>query len=64
MAPSQGWLHRLYDRPTAERQRVEGVMPGQVAAVSRNEVYSFSKPNRDSITLLTGLGVEGDVRAR
>jgi Uncharacterized protein conserved in bacteria len=63
MAPSQGWLHRLYDRPTAERQRVEGVMPGQVAAVSRNEVYSFSKPNRDSITLLTGLGVEGDVHA-
>ncbi|MFD5300053.1 MOSC domain-containing protein [Streptomyces mutabilis] len=38
-------------------------MPGQVAAVSRNEVYSFSKPNRDSITLLTGLGVEGDVHA-
>ncbi|MFJ8810756.1 MOSC domain-containing protein [Streptomyces sp. NPDC102490] len=38
-------------------------MPGQVAAVSRNEVYSFSKPNRDAITLLTGLGVEGDVHA-
>ncbi|GAA3476173.1 MOSC domain-containing protein [Streptomyces yanii] len=38
-------------------------MTGQVAAVSRNEVYSFSKPNRDSITLLTGLGVEGDVHA-
>ncbi|MFF7441720.1 MOSC domain-containing protein [Streptomyces sp. NPDC008122] len=38
-------------------------MRGQVAAVSRNEAYSFSKPNRDSITLLTGLGVEGDVHA-
>ncbi|MFD8525518.1 MOSC domain-containing protein [Streptomyces capillispiralis] len=38
-------------------------MPGQVAAVSRNEAYSFSKPNRDAITLLTGLGVEGDVHA-
>lgn len=38
-------------------------MSGQVAAVSRNEVYSFSKPNRDSITLLEGLGVEGDVHA-
>lgn len=38
-------------------------MTGQVAAVSRNEVYSFSKPNRDSIRLLTGLGVEGDVHA-
>ncbi|MGW7226599.1 MOSC domain-containing protein [Streptomyces cyaneofuscatus] len=38
-------------------------MPGQVTAVSRNEGYSFSKPNRDSISLLTGLGVEGDVHA-
>ncbi|MDX2919016.1 hypothetical protein PV370_13745 [Streptomyces sp. NE06-03C] len=38
-------------------------MPGQVTAVSRNERYSFSKPNRDSIRLLTGLGVEGDVHA-
>ncbi len=26
-------------------------------------MYSFTKPNRDSITLLTGLGVEGDVHA-
>lgn len=32
-------------------------MSAQVAAVSRNEVYSFSKPTRDSIRLLTGLGV-------
>jgi MOSC domain-containing protein YiiM len=36
---------------------------GTVAAVSRNEVYSFTKPNRDEIVLLTGLGVEGDVHA-
>ncbi|MFF4326536.1 MOSC domain-containing protein [Streptomyces sp. NPDC001591] len=35
----------------------------QVAAVSSNGVYSFTKPNRESITLLTGLGVEGDVHA-
>ncbi|MFG2295685.1 MOSC domain-containing protein [Streptomyces sp. NPDC048603] len=34
-----------------------------VAAVSSNAEYSFSKPNRDSITLLAGLGVEGDVHA-
>ncbi|WP_424215027.1 MOSC domain-containing protein [Streptomyces sp. BI20] len=34
-----------------------------VTAVARNEVYSFTKPNRGSITLLTGLGVEGDVHA-
>ncbi|WSY36521.1 MOSC domain-containing protein [Streptomyces sp. NBC_00887] len=26
-------------------------------------MYSFTKPNRDSVTLLTGLGVEGDVHA-
>jgi len=38
-------------------------MTGAVTAVSRNEVYSFTKPNRDSITLLAGLGVEGDVHA-
>ncbi|MGW1139629.1 MOSC domain-containing protein [Streptomyces zhihengii] len=38
-------------------------MAGRVAAVSRNETYSFSKPNHGSITLLAGLGVEGDVHA-
>ncbi|WP_181359311.1 MOSC domain-containing protein [Streptomyces sporangiiformans] len=38
-------------------------MTGAVTAVSSNGVYSFSKPNRDSITLLAGLGVEGDVHA-
>ncbi|MER7836800.1 MOSC domain-containing protein [Streptomyces sp. NPDC096040] len=38
-------------------------MNGVVTAVSRNEVYSFTKPNRESITLLAGLGVEGDVHA-
>ncbi|MET9954238.1 MOSC domain-containing protein [Streptomyces sp. NPDC006339] len=36
---------------------------GIVTAVSSNGVYSFTKPNRDSITLLAGLGVEGDVHA-
>ncbi|WUH64522.1 MOSC domain-containing protein [Streptomyces sp. NBC_00441] len=34
-----------------------------MTAVSRNETYSFTKPNRDSVTLLAGLGVEGDVHA-
>lgn len=38
-------------------------MSGTVTAVSSNGEYSFSKPNRPSITLLTGLGVEGDVHA-
>ncbi|MBT2470936.1 MOSC domain-containing protein [Streptomyces sp. ISL-66] len=35
----------------------------RVAAVSSNGVYSFTKPTRESITLLEGLGVEGDVHA-
>ncbi|MET9359674.1 MOSC domain-containing protein [Streptomyces sp. NPDC006632] len=36
---------------------------GTVTAVSSNGVYSFTKPNRESITLLPGLGVAGDVHA-
>ncbi|MER6202009.1 MOSC domain-containing protein [Streptomyces sp. NPDC001586] len=38
-------------------------MYGTVTAVSSNSEYSFTKPNRDSITLLAGLGVEGDIHA-
>ncbi|GGZ30074.1 MOSC domain-containing protein [Streptomyces inusitatus] len=38
-------------------------MTGRITAVSRDETYTFSKTNRDSITLLAGLGVEGDVHA-
>jgi MOSC domain-containing protein YiiM len=38
-------------------------MSGTVTAVSSNGEYSFTKPNRDSIVLLAGLGVEGDVHA-
>ncbi|MFI7504950.1 MOSC domain-containing protein [Streptomyces sp. NPDC049687] len=38
-------------------------MSGSVSAVSRKGTYSFTKPNRDSITLVAGLGVEGDVHA-
>ncbi|WP_421107582.1 MOSC domain-containing protein [Streptomyces sp. NEAU-S77] len=38
-------------------------MSGLVTAVSSNSEYSFTKPNRESITLLAGLGVEGDVHA-
>ncbi|WP_063764507.1 MOSC domain-containing protein, partial [Streptomyces sp. NRRL S-481] len=38
-------------------------MNATVTAVSSNGEYSFTKPNRDSITLLEGLGVEGDVHA-
>lgn len=38
-------------------------MSGTVTAVSSNGEYSFTKPNRASIRLLAGLGVEGDVHA-
>ncbi|MGW4378731.1 MOSC domain-containing protein [Kitasatospora sp. NPDC004531] len=38
-------------------------MSGSVVAVSSNGEYSFTKPNRDAIRLLEGLGVEGDVHA-
>ncbi|MEV3933222.1 MOSC domain-containing protein [Streptomyces sp. NPDC053728] len=34
-----------------------------VTAVSSNGEYAFTKPNRGSVTLLAGLGVEGDVHA-
>ncbi len=36
---------------------------GRVTAVSRSDTHSFSKPNRDSIRLLAGIGVEGDAHA-
>ncbi|MFC8256876.1 MOSC domain-containing protein [Streptomyces sp. NPDC057291] len=38
-------------------------MSGTVTVVSSNGTYAFTKPNRDSVTLLAGLGVEGDVHA-
>ncbi|MEW2489287.1 MOSC domain-containing protein [Streptomyces sp. NPDC048411] len=38
-------------------------MSGTVTVVSSSGVYSFTKPNRQTVTLLTGLGVEGDVHA-
>ena len=40
-----------------------GSAQGAVTAVSRNEVYSFTKPVRDEIVLVAGFGVEGDVHA-
>ncbi len=35
-------------------------MGGAVTAVSRGATHTFSKPNQESIRLITGLGVEGD----
>ncbi|SCY51626.1 MOSC domain-containing protein [Microvirga guangxiensis] len=38
-------------------------MQASVLTVSRSATHSFSKPNRDTIRLLAGLGVEGDAHA-
>ncbi|WP_049572671.1 MOSC domain-containing protein [Streptomyces sp. SBT349] len=38
-------------------------MDGSVTAVSSSGEYTFTKPNRDGITLVAGLGVRGDVHA-
>ena len=38
-------------------------LPGHVVAVSRDDVHRFSKPARESITLIAGIGVEGDAHA-
>jgi MOSC domain-containing protein YiiM len=38
-------------------------MDATVTAVSASSEHSFSKPNRQSITLLAGLGVAGDAHA-
>jgi MOSC domain-containing protein YiiM len=35
-------------------------MEGLIVAVCRSAAHTFSKPNQESIRLLTGLGVEGD----
>ena len=36
---------------------------GIVTAVSRSGEYTFTKPVRDAVTLVAGLGVEGDVHS-
>ncbi|WP_407564525.1 MOSC domain-containing protein [Streptomyces sp. 184] len=38
-------------------------MNGTVTAVCRSGEYTFHKPAREAVTLLAGLGVEGDVHA-
>ncbi|MCX4683982.1 MOSC domain-containing protein [Kitasatospora purpeofusca] len=38
-------------------------MSGTVTAVSSSGEYTFTKPNRASITLIAGLGVAGDVHS-
>ena len=45
--------------PTPE----QGPRAGRVVAVSRDDAHRFSKPTVDAITLVAGLGVEGDAHA-
>src|SRR5665213_194160 len=45
---------------TGEDRMADKLLVGAVVAVSRNGVYQFSKPVRESIHLIAGLGVEGD----
>lgn len=49
---------------TAEPSRpADPYADARVTAVSSNGAYSFSKPNREQVRLLEGLGIEGDVHA-
>lgn len=41
----------------------DSLPPGQVVAVARDDAHRFSKPTREAITLIAGLGVEGDAHA-
>lgn len=36
---------------------------GRVVAVARDDTHRFSKPTRDAITLVAGVGVDGDAHA-
>jgi MOSC domain-containing protein YiiM len=38
-------------------------MSGTVLAVSRSATHTFSKPNENSIHLITGIGIEGDAHS-
>src|SRR5690242_15777233 len=48
-----------FDTPHASRKGYKP-MDGTVMAVSCSPTHTLSKPNQQSIRLLTGLGVEGD----
>ncbi len=60
--PPWGRLGRM-NPDVGEEARPSGVANGTVAAVARNATHAFSKPPRDEIVLLAGLGVEGDAHA-
>lgn len=49
-------LRLVYSKDRGDTSMHKGV----VTAVSSSPTYTFSKPNREAIRLLAGLGVEGD----
>jgi hypothetical protein len=51
-------MDTMVDGDTADRGTGDG--PAVVVAVSTAAGHTFSKPNRDRVRLLAGLGVEGD----
>jgi hypothetical protein len=52
--------HRFFSDNRQSLIREHKPMGGAVIAVSCSPMHTFTKPNLESITLLTGLGVEGD----
>ena len=42
---------------------MDGTTGGTVTAVSRSATHTFTKPTRDAIRLVAGLGVENDAHA-
>jgi hypothetical protein len=64
-AEGRSGLRRLDGMSLHEQEAdVSGLaLRGEVVSVSCNDAYSFSKPTRDEIVLIPGLGIEGDVHA-
>src|SRR5215204_1828444 len=56
---------RLAQRPPAavRQGKMRHMTAPVVTAVSRSSAHTFSKPNEPAITLIAGLGVEGDAHA-
>ncbi|WP_235929005.1 MOSC domain-containing protein [Marisediminicola senii] len=49
--------------PAQAAEPAAAPLPGTVASVNRDSAHNFSKPPVDSVVLLEGLGIEGDVHA-
>jgi hypothetical protein len=61
--PAASWDKGSRSGAGLGQTRGMGLPRGNVTAVSRSDAYSFTKPVRDEIVLLAGIGIEGDVHA-